>query len=90
MTQLKLEKPGTVVIGIFTPIQAVTIAEGGLFSVCSKNATSMPPPLCIIEQAETCSDELLTAWLLQVQQFLTDLLLSKKPCAIAESEVNAG
>ena len=64
--------------------------NGGLSGVCSKNATSMPPLLCITDQAETWADKLLAAWLLQGQQFLTDLLLSKKPCMVAESEVNVG
>ena len=62
----------------------------GDFLACAVKLQHLCLLYSALDQAKTCSDELLAAWLLQVQQFLIDLLLSKKPCAVAESEVNAG
>jgi hypothetical protein len=44
----------------------------GDFLACAVKMLHLCLLHCALDQAETCSDELIAAWLLQVQQFLSD------------------
>jgi len=44
---------------------------GGLSSVCSKKMQQLCLLRCALDRGDTCSDELLAAWFLQIQQILS-------------------
>ena len=43
----------------------------GLFGVCSKKMQQLCLLRCALDQGDTCLDELLAAWFLQIQQILS-------------------
>ena len=44
---------------------------GGLSGVCSKKMQQLCLLCCALDQGDTCSDELLAAWFLQIQRILS-------------------